>query len=336
MLTTPVKPDRLKAVLGVDGGQTATTAAICDLSGRLLGIGRGGPSNHVWEPGGAARARRAVTVSLRGAVRAAGLRSATFEAAFLGMTGGRSRGRIADICARCLSAKSLRVDNDQVSALASVTVGRPGIVVIAGTGTITYGENRRGESASASGWGWLLGDEGSGFWIAKQAIAASCRARDGRGEPTLLASGLFSAAGVRDLWDLHFLIYSEKLSRADIAALAAVVPAAAAKGDAAAGRILRHAGRELGLAAGVVAERLEMHTGRVVVGMVGGVFRGSREVRAVFRREVRKHAPKADFAEPRFAPVIGSVLLALRMAGVKLTREVLANLDAASAAIGSK
>jgi N-acetylglucosamine kinase-like BadF-type ATPase len=331
-----VKSNTLRLVLGIDGGQSSTTAAICDLSGRLLGVGRAGPSNHVWEPGGEARARRAVTVSLRGALRAAGLRSPTFEAAFLGMTGGRSRGRIADICRHCVSAKCLRVDNDQVSALAAVTAGRPGIVVIAGTGTITYGENRRGDSASASGWGWLLGDEGAGFWIAKQAIAAACRARDGRGEPTLLADGLLTAAGVRDLWDLHFLIYSEKLSRSDIAALAAVVPPAAAKGDTAARRILRDAGRELGLAAGVVAERLGMHTQRVVVGMVGGVFRGSPEVRAAFRREVRKHAPKAIFAEPRFTPVIGSALLALKMAGVKLTPEVLANLDAASRAIGSK
>jgi N-acetylglucosamine kinase-like BadF-type ATPase len=331
-----VKSNTLSLVLGIDGGQSSTTAAICDLSGHLLGVGRAGPSNHVWEPGGVARARRAVTVSLRSALRAAGLRSVPFEAAFFGMTGGKSRGRIADICRRCVSAKRLRVDNDQVNALAAVTAGMPGIVVIAGTGTITYGENRRGESASASGWGWLLGDEGAGFWIAKQAIAAACRARDGRGEPTLLADGLLTAAGVRDLWDLHFLIYSEKLSRSDIAALAAVVPPAAAKGDAAARRILRDAGRELGLAAGVVAERLGMHRRRVVVGMVGGVFRGSPEVRAAFRREVRRHAPKATFAEPRLTPVIGSALLALKMAGVKLTPEVLANLDAASRAIGSK
>jgi len=70
--------------------------------------------------------------------------------------------------------------------------------------------------------------------------------------------------------------------------------------------------------------------------MVGGVFRGSREVRAAFRREVRKRAPGAAFVEPRFSPVVGSVLLALKMAGVKLTREVVANLDAASAAIGAK
>lgn len=323
-------------VLGIDGGQTSTTAAICDLSGRLLGVGRAGPANHVWEPGGIARVKRAVTISLREASRAARLKSPTFEAAFLGMTGGKARGSAAEAVRGCVSAKRLHVDNDQVNALASVTAGTPGIVVIAGTGTITYGENARRQSASASGWGWLLGDEGGGFWIARQAITAACRAWDRRGEPTLLTDLLLAAAGVRDLWQLHFLVYSERLSRSDMAALAAAVPDAAARGDAAARRILRDAGRELGLAAGVVAIRLDMHRRRVTVGMVGGVFRGSAEVRAAFRREVRKHAPNAMFVEPRFTPVIGSVLLALKMAGVALARDVLANLDAASAAIGAK
>ncbi len=323
-------------VLGIDGGQTSTTAAICDLSGRLLGTGRAGAANHVWEPGGAARARSAVTTSVRRAARAAGIRKPRFEAAFLGLTGSTSSGRTADAVRGCVSAKRLRVDNDQVSALASVTAGKPGIVVIAGTGTITYGENPRGESTSASGWGWLLGDEGSGFWIAKQAIATACRAMDGRGEPTSLTDALLAATRASGLWDLHFLIYSEKLDRSQVAALAALVPEVAADGDTAARRILREAGRELGLAAGMVAKRLKMQRGRVTVGMVGGVFRGSGAVRVSFRREVRKHAPKAVFLEPRFTPVIGSVLLALKMAEVTLAGEVVASLDAASSVIGPK
>jgi len=323
-------------VLGLDGGQTSTTAAVCDLTGKLLGLGRAGAANHVWEPGGIARARRAVTQSTSRALRAAGLKAITFEAAFLGMTGAIADGRTARAVEKCVSAKRLRVENDQVSALASVTAGKPGIVVIAGTGTITYGENARGRSASASGWGWLLGDEGAGFWIAKQAIAAACRAHDGRGEPTKLTDSLLAAAGVDDLWDLHFLIYSQKLPRPNIAALAAVVPQAAASGDRAARLILREAGRELGLAAGVVTCRLGMQRGRTTVGLVGGVFRGSTVVRGSFRREVRRQVPRAVFAQPRFSPVIGSVLLALKMTGLRLTQTVLANLEAASVQIGAK
>jgi len=266
----------------------------------------------------------------------ADIKGATLRAAFLGITGTKGDGRTERALQGCLPAKRLRVANDKVNALASVTAGRPGVVVIAGTGTIAYGENARGRSATASGWGYLLGDEGAGFWIARQAIATACRAYDGRGEMTKLAELLLEAAKVDDMWDLHFLIYSEKLSRADMAAMASVVPKAARAGDRAAHRILRLAGRELGLAGGTVARRLRLHTGRCTVGMVGGVFRSSSEVRAAFRQETRKHIPKAVFAGPRFSPVIGSVLLALKLAGVRLTKPVLANLEAASEEIGAK
>jgi N-acetylglucosamine kinase-like BadF-type ATPase len=257
-----------------------------------------------------------------------------FDAAFLGITGanGRTEAAVRD----CVAARRFRLANDKVNALASVTTGKPGVVVIAGTGTIAYGENSRGETADASGWGFLLGDEGGGFWIARQAIAAACRAHDRRGPETALTGALLRAAGVDDMWDLHALIYSEKLSRADIAALAAVVPRAARDGDTAARRILRQAGSELGLSASVVAQRLRMHRGATAVGMVGGVFRMSDFVRSSFRRKVRGTVPKAVFAGARFTPVIGSVLLALRLADVKLTASVIANLEEASRAIGAK
>ncbi len=323
-------------ILGLDGGQTSTTAVICDLSGELLGLGRSGPANHVWEPGGVARAKQAVTQSVNRALRAAGFKQTVFEAAFLGLTGTKADGRTARAVKDCLSAKRLRVENDQVNALASVTAGKPGLVVIAGTGTITYGENARGRAASSSGWGWLLGDEGAGFWIARQAIAAACRMQDGRGEFTFLHELLLSKTKVDDLWDLHFLIYSERLDRAKIAALAEIVPSAAAVGDRIARRILSEAGRELGLSVGAVARHLNMQHGATTVGMVGGVFRGSKEVVTSFRRETRKHIPRALFAEPRFAPVIGSALLGLKLAGVRLTAEVLAKLEAASLAVGAK
>jgi N-acetylglucosamine kinase-like BadF-type ATPase len=321
-------------VLAIDGGQTTTTAVVCDSQGRLLGVGRAGPANHVWEKGGVARARRAVRTSIGRALRAAGLPDTTFRAAFLGVTGGDDRTRRA--VEGCVKARHFRLANDKVSALACVTAGEPGVVVIAGTGTITYGENAGGETATVSGWGYLLGDEGGGFWIARAAVAAACRAQDGRLAPTALTPLLLEAAGVEGLWDLHTLVYSHQLSRAGFAALAAVVPDAARQGDAAARRILRAAGRELGLAAVVALRELRLHSRAVTVGMVGGVFLGSALVRSSFRRQVQRQAPRAVFALPRFAPVIGSALLALKMIDVPITATVMAHLDAASEVIGAK
>ncbi len=321
-------------VLGLDGGQSVTLAAVCDLQGRLLGLGRAGPANHVWEPGGRARARRAVAGSVKRALRAARLGAVRFEAAFLGITGATDHTRRA--VEDCVDARRLRIANDKVNALASVTEGGPGVVVIAGTGAIAYGENRKGEAAEASGWGYLFGDEGSGFWIARESLAAASRAYDGRGEPTALVEAIARAAGVEDLWDLHAQIYSGQLSRPEIARLALAAAEAAEGGDRTARAVLHRAGRELGLAGGAVARKLGMRRGRVVVGMVGGVFDGSPVVRASFRREVRRHAPGAEIVRPRYAPVIGSALLALKMTGVRLGAEVKSNLAAASASVGVK
>jgi len=318
-----------QVVLGIDGGQTATIAAICDLTGRVLGLGRGGPANHVWAPGGVERARSAVVDSVTEALGRGSLPLETeFEAAFLGMPGQADPLKLEAVQG-AVHARRFRMENDKVNALASVTAGKPGVVVIAGTGTITYGENARGESADASGWGYLLGDEGAGYWIARQAVAAACRHWDRRGEQTRLTEKLLRTLEITDLWELYFLVYSEKLSRSDFAGLARLVPEAAAEGDAAAGRILRRAGRELGLAAGTVARHLRMHRGPVTVGLVGGVFQGSALVRRSFRREVRRHAPKAVLAQARFSPAAGSVLLALRLAGAPITDEVLRNLEQA-------
>lgn len=321
-------------VLGIDGGQSATLAVVCDLEGRMLGVGRAGPANHVWEPGGRERARRAVIESTARALRAARLGAVRFEAAFLGITGATEYTRRA--LRGCVRAERLRLENDKVNALACVTEGGPGVVVIAGTGTIAYGENEKGQAADASGWGYLIGDEGGGFWIAKQGLAAACRAYDGRGRATALVREIPRAVGVGDLWEVHELIYSGRLPRPDLAKLAAVVAETAERGDRAARQILREAGRELGLAGGVVARKLGLHRRAVTVGMVGGVFEGSALVRRSFAREVRRHAPDSRVVRARYEPVIGSVILALKMAGVALTAATRANLAAASAIVGGK
>ncbi len=321
-------------VLGLDGGQTATTAALCDLSGRLLGLGRAGPANHVWEPGGVERAERAIGGALSEAAQQAGLNAPRFRAAFLGLTGCNDQTRA--VIRKLIPADLLAIEHDQVTALACVTRGKPGVVVIAGTGTIAYGQSARGESASCSGWGYLFGDEGAGFWIAKQALAAASRAYDGRGEPTLLVDKLTAAAGAEGLWSLHDLIYSGEMDRAAMAALARVLPVACEEGDAVARRILREAGRELGISAGTIVRQLGFQEEAVPVGMIGGVAKAGAWVLRPFRREVRRHAPRAVFVQPELAPVMGSVLLALKMAEVEISEEMFANLKAASEVVGAK
>src|SRR5262249_31362336 len=158
-------------------------------------------------------------------------------------------------------------------ALYSVTFGRPGVVVIGGTGAAAYGTTLEGQEAKAGGWGYLLGDEGSGYWIALRALNACCRASDGLMAPTQMASLILQHLDVPDLHHVHKKVYSGALSRPDIAALSALVGRAAVQGDATARAILRDAGRELAQIVNAVIRQLCLEGRPVTVGTVGGVFR---------------------------------------------------------------
>ena len=137
--------------LGVDGGQSSTTALIGDETGRVLGSGRGGPCNHVGAAEGRAKFTGAITGSLTAACAEAGLDPATvrFEAACLGFSGGPDDKQ--SILHEILRAERLIVSNDALIALSGATAGEPGIITIAGTGSIAYGRNAAGEFRRAGG-----------------------------------------------------------------------------------------------------------------------------------------------------------------------------------------
>ena len=161
--------------LGVDGGQSSTTAIIGDESGRILGAGSGGPCNHVGAAEGRQKLVRAVNECVAKACGQAGLDPATvaFESACFGMSGGPDDKQA--ILQEILRARRLLTTTDAVIALAGATAGQAGIITIAGTGSIAFGRNARGETARAGGWGYVFGDEGGGFDITRQALRAALR-----------------------------------------------------------------------------------------------------------------------------------------------------------------
>jgi N-acetylglucosamine kinase-like BadF-type ATPase len=256
----------MRLVLGLDGGQTTTVAVLADETGRLLGAGAGGPANHIHEAGGIQRVQRSLADAIPGATSAAGLPNARIAAAYLGITGGSPE--MESICRPVVTAESVILGHDSRIALWSVTLGMPGVTVIGGTGSVAYGVNARGESALVGGWGYLMGDEGSGYWIALKALNACTRAADGRARSTAMEEAILAHLGAADLRDAHRKIYSGALSRPDIASVASVLPKVAARGDAAAQRILREAGVELGLLACAALRALGMTSDSPEVGYV--------------------------------------------------------------------
>lgn len=212
-------------------------------------------------------------------------------------------------------------DHDAVAAYYAVTLGEPGVAVIAGTGAIAFGMNRRGERARSSGWGWLIGDEGSAFWIAQRALNAASRAYDGRGPWTSLVTRLTEYFKVKNLLNILDVIYSEPLEVDKVADLARVVAEEAEKGDEVSINILREAGRELASAVVSIAERLSMINDDIVVGGVGSVF-NSRIVWETFSNEVRAKLTRAVIKGPLTGAysILGPLVMGLRRMGINLTQ----------------
>lgn len=323
--------------LGVDGGQSHTAAVIADMDGRVLGRGRGGASNHAERPGGRERLRAAIERSVGAALHQAGagaIDRTEFAAAHCAMTG--SADFKEEIISGVLRARRLIVGHDSPAALAGALGGAEGVVVIAGTGSVAYGEQVDGKSLRIGGWGYLFGDEGAGFWIAAEAIRAAMRMVDKLGAETALHDLALEHFGVRTIERLEQAVYSEAITRDRLAKFSVVVHDAAKTGDAAARDIIARGAASLARLAARCVEGLSFEPqDEAPVAPVGGVFRGEL-VRAAFERELMKVSPAARVVDPLFDPAIGALLLAYRRSPEHTTKRaiVLENLQREAKADG--
>jgi N-acetylglucosamine kinase-like BadF-type ATPase len=303
----------MKLFLGVDGGQSGTAAVIGDETGRVLGAGEAGPCNHAAAGEGRAKLERAVTGSLRGACAQAGLDPAQveFEAACFGMSGGPEDKQ--DILAGILRARRLIVTNDAVIALAGATESGQGIITIAGTGSIAFGRNSAGRRARAGGWGYIFGDEGGGFDIARQATRAALRMEEGWGPATRLRDVLLQATGARTANEVLHLFYTDDWPRSRVATLARLVDSAAIDSDAVAREIIHGAAQQLALLAAAVRGQLWREGEKIQVAYIGGVFE-SDLLRGRFRAlmELREGV---TCGPPLRSPAEGALREAMRGAG---------------------
>lgn len=313
-------------VLAVDGGQSSTLALLCEHSGRILACGRGGAVSHIHAPGGYEQYVAAMRDSTSGALRAAGVDASAVGHICLGMTGAMDESR--QIVAGLFPGAHVESHHDIITALAGASVGQPGVVVISGTGAIAYGQLADGRSAKSSGWGYLMGDEGSGYWLGVEAIRAACKASDGRGPATELVGRIPQHLRDADLMALHVRIYGQQVERKAIASLASVVGAAADAGDAVALGLLRRAGEELAGAALAVLRQLD----QVAVGMniytTGGVFRAGAPLLDAFAAEITRESPSSTVHGAAFSPSVGALFMALQAADVPLSEAIVANIRA--------
>lgn len=320
-------------LLAVDGGQTSTTALLSRADGILLGAGEGGPANHIDEPGGLERMRRALASSVLGAFAAAGLPVGTVASACFGMTGGTSV--VPGIVAGIVPCTRLRVAHDTVTALAGAGRGEPGVIVIAGSGCAAYGRTADGREAWSSGWGYIMGDEGSAYDIGIQALRAVGRASDGRGPATGLLQAIPAHFNLPDLRAFHAALYSGRLPRPEIAGIARLVGDAAVAGDLVAAEILAAAGRDLGQAAVAVLQALSLLEVGASVYTAGGVFNAGAFVVEPFTARVQQRSPRSRVLPPAFNQVIGALILAFQGLGGAPGEEIFRRIRATMGVLAS-
>lgn len=209
----------------------------------------------------------------------------------------------------CRGSRTLIV-NDALIALEAGAPDSPGIVLIAGTGSIAYGRDAEGHAARAGGWGHVLGDEGSGFWLGRQALSAVLRAADRRGEPTALAERVKAHFGVSREQDLVQPIYEGGMKPRVIAAIAPIVGEVAEAGDAVARSIVEAGVGELVSAAVSVARRLHLAERTIPLPLAGGIFQAVPTVRTQVLERLSQHLPHARPALLATEPARGALHLA--------------------------
>ena len=260
----------MRYVVGIDAGGTKTVGLLADETGKILAEARGSGAN--LQTGGELEVEKVFD----GVLESLG-RDHPIAAVCLGIAGvdrPQDEQVIKGILGRLGHRQSARVVNDAAIALAAGAPHRTGVVVLAGTGSIAYGADQSGRTARAGGYGFLLADEGSGYWFGHQALRAVVRAADGRSPATALTALLFEELEVGSVPELVPRVYERGLPKHRIAAIAPVVQQAYERGDAVATELMMLGARELALIARSVVGQLSLGPEPYPVVLAGGVFKG--------------------------------------------------------------
>lgn len=302
-------------LLGLDGGGTQTRAVAATETGTVVGRGQGGPCNlaavSLPDALGAAFAAADEALAEAGGHRrevvalCAGVAGASFEA---------RRREFQAALQSAFPVAQIAAEPDYVIALSGATGGKPGLIVIAGTGSAAYGENAAGKSHKTGAYGYLIDDAGSGYGVGRAALAAVLRAADGTGPATILTERLLSALKRKTTAEIVPAVYGGELGRLQIAALSRAVAEAARENDAVAVALLMRAGGSLAHLAQGVTQRLfaEANTPCPVV-PIGGLWKAGEALSEVFVRSLRRFAPQTVFMPPERTPAEGAILRAQRM-----------------------
>jgi N-acetylglucosamine kinase-like BadF-type ATPase len=296
-------------VLGIDAGGTKTVCQLADGGGNVLAEARRGGAN--LQAVGELEVEKVLHEVMEEAL---GDHDVTPAAICLGIAGvdrPEDARLVRGIMRRIGYKAKCLVVNDALVALEAGAPEQPGVVVIAGTGSIAYGRNDRNQAARAGGWGYVLGDEGSGYWIGRAALRAVLREADRRGPATQLTTLLLGYYGVPRAQDLIHQVYAATIRPTAIAALAHLVMRGFSEGDEVSIGILRAAADQLESFGMSVARRLEIVGSEFPFVFAGGMFRAVPWLEEELARRLPQASPRSRTLLLDAEPAIGAVRLAL-------------------------
>lgn len=297
----------MRYVLGIDAGGTKTRALLADEQARVAGGALGGGAN--LRTHGELEVEKVLHAVIEEACAAADSRP---EAVALGIAGAdrpADEAVLRAILRRIGFRDRVVVTNDARIAFVAGSQERVGLALVCGTGSIAWGRNRSGEIARSGGWGWHLGDEGSGFWIGERAIRDVLRAADGRGPATSLDRSLSQHFEIDRPDQILYAIYDGEFPRTQVAKFASRVEEAASAGDAVSKRILSDAAAELVRAAASVRDGLRLEESPYDVVLSGGTFAAVPTLTEEVAR--RLATPNARVRRLADEPAMGAVKLAI-------------------------
>jgi N-acetylglucosamine kinase-like BadF-type ATPase len=299
-------------VLGIDAGGTKTVCQLANERGEVLAEARRGGAN--LQAVGELEVEKVLHEVMDEVIGDGDITPAAICLGIAGVDRVEDAATVRGIMKRIGYKARVLVVNDALVALEAGAPGEPGIVVIAGTGSIAYGRNSRHEAARAGGWGYVLGDEGSGYWIGRAALRAVLRQADRRGPLTQLTNLLLEHFEVPQAQDLIHEVYHGTLRPAAIAALAQCVQKAFSAGDAVAIGILRGAADQLESSALSVARRLELVGTSFPFVLAGGIFRAVPWLHDELVRRLTLASPRSRTFLLNVEPAVGAVRLAVAAA----------------------
>lgn len=311
--------------LGIDGGGTKTAFVLIDGDGRLLARHESTTSYYIEIGFDALRAL--LERGVQSTLRLAGVPASDIAHTFAGLPAhgedsellGTFEALLKDVVPRST------IGNDMVCSWAGSLAGADGISLVAGTGSIAYGE-WMGRGARCGGWGEVFGDEGSAHWLARETLALFSRMADGRAEPGPLLDLVREHFELKHDLDLCGEI-NGSAARSELAQIARLATAAANAGDVQARQLLVRAGDELAALAAGVARNLGIGGPNgiqaVPVSYSGGVFAAGELVLGPLQAALARRLPGAVLKTPRFGPELGAALYAARLGGRPLSAEAL-------------